>query len=201
MLLPTLACPTCGTEATSLHGESGRQYESDPPKPARQWLEPCGHDITRDLLDDYRQRFRAEQTSREAAAQNPAGGTPMTTPTPQAGAPVVGAHVLYMLNDADADVINRRRADYEAFQRHTADPDAGSGSRDRSGHQGHAGNHVTAGEVYPAVVVRVFDTTKPTANLQVLLDGYDTHWATSATHGNEPGQWSWRQPPEPRRTQ
>lgn len=53
------------------------------------------------------------------------------------------------------------------------------------------GNGVCAGEVYPAMVVRVFDPSVTTANLQVFLDGSDSYWATSRTEGDGPEHWAW----------
>lgn len=49
-------------------------------------------------------------------------------------------------------------------------------------------NPASAGQTYPALVVRVFD---PSANLQVFLDGDVTYWATSRTEGDGPGYWAW----------
>lgn len=94
--------------------------------------------------------------------------------------PTIGRIVLYTLNDGDADAINRRRKDF------TARPD-GPGNE---GFQGHVGNHVQAGETYPAMIVRTFG---PSVNLQVFLDGNDTYWATSRAEGEpgEPCKWIW----------
>lgn len=53
-------------------------------------------------------------------------------------------------------------------------------------------NLPTAGETYPAVVVRVHGDGS--VNLQVLLDGVATYWATSrrqATSGDTAGRWFW----------
>lgn len=52
-------------------------------------------------------------------------------------------------------------------------------------------NAALLGHVYPAVVVRVFDPSVSTANLQVLLDGTDSYWATSRTEGDGAGHWAW----------
>lgn len=52
-------------------------------------------------------------------------------------------------------------------------------------------NSVQPGDVYPAMVVRVFDPTVTTANLQVFLDGAATYWATSRTEGEGAGCWAW----------
>lgn len=104
--------------------------------------------------------------------------------------PTVGRIVHYKLAQFDADAINRRRADFEAFNRSHVHPHE-PGQPGATGHQAHVGNHVQAGEVYPAIVVRVFDPSVSTANLQVLLDGNDTYWATSRVEGDGECQWSW----------
>lgn len=87
--------------------------------------------------------------------------------------PSIGRIVHYKLASFDAEAINRRRADFTAGL----------------GYVGHVGNHVQAGEVYPAVVVRTFGG--PAANLKVLLDGNDDYWATSRVEGDGECQWSW----------
>lgn len=60
------------------------------------------------------------------------------------------------------------------------------------------GNPAMAGVWVPAVVVAVFDREygdEPGANLQVLLDGTDTLWITSARYAPpsamELGTWHW----------
>jgi hypothetical protein len=45
---------------------------------------------------------------------------------------------------------------------------------------GARGNALHPGDVYPAMIVRVFDQSSGMANLKVSLDGPDTYWATSA---------------------
>lgn len=54
-----------------------------------------------------------------------------------------------------------------------------------------ARNAVHVGDVYPAMIVRVFDPSTTTANLQVFLDGDGSYWATSRTEGNGDAHWSW----------
>ena len=102
----------------------------------------------------------------------------------------VGTRVLYKLHEGDAEQVNRRREDFYAFTRANPGYTASPGDPGRSGHVGHFGNEVTAGEVYPADVVRVFSPGSSTVNLQVHLDGNDTYWATSRPYGDGPGQWS-----------
>ncbi len=88
----------------------------------------------------------------------------------------VGRIVQYRLSAADAEQINRRRPD-------------GPRGADGDGSIVHAGNHAAEGQVCAAVIVRVFDA--PCANLQVLLDGNDSYWATSRSEGDGPGFWAW----------
>jgi hypothetical protein len=82
--------------------------------------------------------------------------------------PTLGRIVHYRLNAGDVAAIDRNV------------PHAGANR-----------NHVREGEVYPALVVRVFDPSVTTANLVVQLDGLAQYWATSRTEGDEPGHWSW----------
>lgn len=103
--------------------------------------------------------------------------------------PTIGRIVLYKLNAADADAINRRRSDFRVYTVNNTRGEAGQPGA--TGHVGHVGNEVAAGEVYPAVVVRIFDPSTTTANLQVLLDGADTYWATSRQEAPGEGSWTW----------
>jgi len=61
----------------------------------------------------------------------------------------------------------------------------------RTGFVGHVGNRVEPGDTFPAVIVRVWDESTVTVNLQVLMDGADTLWATSRAEGVEAGTWAW----------
>jgi hypothetical protein len=104
--------------------------------------------------------------------------------------PSVGRIVHYTLTQIDADEINRRREDASNFRRQLAGP-VESGQHGRTGHVEHFGNWASEGDIYPAVVVRLFDPSVTTANLQVFLDGNDHYWATSRMEGEGPGSWSW----------
>lgn len=95
--------------------------------------------------------------------------------------PSIGRIVHYTLTADDAKAINKRRAD---FTEHRKTEDY----RD-TGYMAHFGNHAEEGQVFPAVVVRVWRTNS--INLQVLLDGTDTYWATSSVEGITPGTWAW----------
>lgn len=111
--------------------------------------------------------------------------------------PYVGAIVYYTLGSGDADAINSRRRDADAFRRkvyakglHGVE----AGEPGRTGHVAHTGNGAAEGDVYPAVIVRDWNEHSGTVNLQVLLDGNDTYWATSRLPGDGPGTWCWRRP-------
>lgn len=105
--------------------------------------------------------------------------------------PTIGRIVHYKLNDADAQAINKRRGDATTYNR--ANAGAEPGQPGATGHQSHVGNHAEAGQVFPATIVRVFDPEGEygTSNLQVILDGNDTYWATSRKTGDGEGAWSW----------
>ncbi|MFE3081824.1 hypothetical protein [Nocardia tengchongensis] len=51
------------------------------------------------------------------------------------------------------------------------------------------GNRVAEGDIFPAMIVRVFQ--HESANLQVFLDGDDSFWATSRTLSDGAGHWNW----------
>lgn len=107
---------------------------------------------------------------------------PLATANAADRVPAVGDVVLYTLADLDAQRINQRRAD--ATRNVTAVTD---------GSQVYAGNRVSAGEVYPMVITRVWGTTPASAvNGQVLLDGNDVLWATSISAGDGEAHFSWR---------
>ena len=107
--------------------------------------------------------------------------TPEVSTTP---VPTQGRIVLYRLSQYDADQINRRRKDY--VER------VAWFSAIRPGVQVHAGNIVSVGDVFPAMIVQVWgpDPTS-SVNLQVHLDGTDTYWATSRHVGEKDGDYFW----------
>lgn len=96
--------------------------------------------------------------------------------------PSPGRIVAYTITEQDAHQINKRRQDAVA---------ARQGRMGDTGEQHHVGNSVSSGEVYPMVIVRVWSPTEDpgTVNGQVLLDGNDTLWVTSAAQGAGPRQW------------
>ncbi|MGC5009763.1 hypothetical protein ACLQ2R_03255 [Streptosporangium sp. DT93] len=104
---------------------------------------------------------------------------------PHPTAPTLGDFVLYTLTEQDAYAINQRRTD-------------GDRARASDAHNGvviHSGNSVIPGDVFPALVVRVWESSFNSVNLHVFLDGIDTYWATSKSEGDEPGTWAWSRSP------
>ena len=93
--------------------------------------------------------------------------------------PTIGRIVHYCLTEHDAESINRRRV-----VRYLGS--------DTSSHTLvlNVGNHASEGDVFPAMIVRVWPTS---VNAQVQLDGNDTLWVTSVTEedGAVPGRWFW----------
>jgi hypothetical protein len=88
--------------------------------------------------------------------------------------PTIGRIVHYRLGKQDADDITARRAlrssSFEILR----------------------GNRVEEGDVFPAMIVRAWgDQTDSMVQLQVFLDGNDTHWATSVQAGDGPRTYSW----------
>lgn len=109
-------------------------------------------------------------------------------------APTVGRIVQYTLTEHDAKLINQRRRDFAAYKKDHTDP-AEPGQPGATGHIGAEGNYATMGDVCAATVVRVFDESAHTANLQVHLDGTDTYWATSRAEAPDTTAGSWHWPP------
>lgn len=85
--------------------------------------------------------------------------------------PTIGRIVWYRLSAVDVSDIARHRLNHND-----------------------GGNSVAAGDVYPAMIVRVHGNTPDAyCNLKVMLDGPDTHWATSRKVGapDEDGAYHW----------
>lgn len=101
--------------------------------------------------------------------------------------PTIGRIVHYRLNELDVLRVNGRRQDFRARQCAAGAPS--------TGFVAHVGNDVRVGDVFPAMVVRVFEPSHGEVNLQVFLDGNDTLWVTSSVEGMGDGQWFW--PPRP----
>lgn len=101
--------------------------------------------------------------------------------------PTIGRIVHYTLSATDAEQINRRRTNGTDI--------AARIEQDRwpIGAQAHIGNTANAGDVCPATITRVWGGQDNLVNLQVVLDGTDSFWATSRPEsaGPCPGTWTW----------
>ncbi|MGW3153664.1 hypothetical protein [Streptomyces sp. NPDC001089] len=93
--------------------------------------------------------------------------------------PTLGRLVHYRVSEYDAELINRRRKD--AYESGTF--------QEKTGAIAHVGNQVSEGQVFPALIVRLWSAG--TVNLQVFLDGNDVFWATSRQEGDDVGNWAW----------
>ncbi len=102
---------------------------------------------------------------------------------------VPGRIVYYVFSEHAADEVNRRRTNSlsiaERLKAHPPQWPAGA--------QAHIGNVVSAGDIYPAMVIRVWSQDSGCSNLKVLLDGADDFWATSISHADDkrPHSWHW----------
>jgi hypothetical protein len=94
--------------------------------------------------------------------------------------PRLGQDLLYCLTKLDADQITDSRQ--RAAQAGVEWP-----------HQiTSTGADVAEGDLYPAKVVRLLSLDPEDGlNLQVFLDGTDTHWVQMAAEGIGPGTWCW----------
>lgn len=93
---------------------------------------------------------------------------------------LLGVTVAYKLTEADAGRVNHNRAMARRY----------GWAGNVTGQLVHQGNQVSPGEVFPAIVVRVWPSGYE-ANLQVMLDGTDALWVTSVQEGDGSvnGQW------------
>lgn len=99
--------------------------------------------------------------------------------------PTIGRIVLYTLTEQDVIAITDRQRRIDSM------PASVAATALLPNH-----NPLRAGQVYPAVIVRVWSeppTEHSGVNLQVLLDGDHAYWATSRTQGD--GEGYWHQPP------
>lgn len=99
--------------------------------------------------------------------------------------PTLGRIVHYTLTEYDAARINRRRDDaHQHLSEHQLNA---------TGVVVHSGNPVTFGDVFPLVITRVWTPGSETSavNGQLLLDGNDTLWVTSTSHGEGQGRFVW----------
>lgn len=99
---------------------------------------------------------------------------------------VKGRIVYYVFSESGAAEVMRRRTSAQSIAERIkvlAWP---------VGAQAHMGNEVKAGDIYPAMVLRVWGDSG-CSNLKVMLDGSDEYWATSVSYEETktPGSWHW----------
>ncbi len=101
--------------------------------------------------------------------------------------PSIGRIVHYTLSEQDAAAINKRRKDAQNLNA------AGvTLASQELGAQIHTGNQVSAGDVYPMMITRVWgDQPDSSVNGQVHLDGSDLHWVTSVDCGEGERHFAW----------
>lgn len=81
--------------------------------------------------------------------------------------PHLGDTVLYTLTPEDILTINARRFTITS----------------------HTGTPPVAGDTYAALIVAIDSQHPDILNLQILLDGNDTHWTQGVTPGTGQGHW------------
>lgn len=116
--------------------------------------------------------------------------------------PSIGRIVHYRLTPQDVEQIMRRRTTgasiAERIKQQVMTPDQDAEKMPKvvpswpAGAQAHIGNDVQAGDILPAMVLRVWGESG-CSNLKVQLDGSDEFWATSISFDETkaPGTWHW----------
>lgn len=97
--------------------------------------------------------------------------------------PTIGRILILTISEQAAAEINRRRTTSNSIAERVKSDTWPIGA------QAHIGNEVTPGAKVPMIVTAVWG--EACVNGQALLDGNDTLWVTSATEGDQPGQWQW----------
>ncbi len=99
---------------------------------------------------------------------------------------VPGRIVYYVVSESVAAEIMRRRTNAISISERI------KVNKWPLGAQAHVGNDVNVGDIYPAMILRVWGTSG-CSNLKVMLDGSDEYWATSISYENDkrPGSWHW----------
>ena len=93
-----------------------------------------------------------------------------------------GRIVYFVFDEQSAGDVNRR---YQHAREHRKEHE------DRAnGVQLHIGNPVAAGDICPAMVLRVWGDSG-CSNLKVMLDGTDDFWATSVNYDEAKGPRTW----------
>ncbi len=127
---------------------------------------------------------------------------------------VPGRIVYFVFNEQQAGEVMRRRTTGKSIaDRMKVQIEAAHAPVDTTpeiygwpaGAQAHIGNEVKAGDICPAMVLRVWSQESGCSNLKVMLDGSDEYWATSVNFAAgtpgplgasdvgvyPPGTWHW----------
>lgn len=91
--------------------------------------------------------------------------------------------VNYKLSAMDAEQINRRRTNSVSIAERIKEKIWPTGA------QAHIGNEAKEGQILPMVITGIWSDS--CVNGQVFLDGTDQLWVTSASKGNDPGNWNY----------
>lgn len=108
-----------------------------------------------------------------------------------------GRIVYFVFDEQSAQEVNRRRTTgasiAERIRQQIITLEYGTVPQWPLGAQAHIGNEVHAGDIYPAMVIRVWGDESGCSNLKVMLDGNDDFWATSINFDAEkrPHTWHW----------
>ena len=96
----------------------------------------------------------------------------------------------YVVSGKDAtDIMRRRTSSGSILDRMHGNPPTWP-----SGAQAHIGNHVSALDIYPAMIVGL-NGCSGIVNLKVELDGTDCYWAENVVYDPAKGEgtWHWTQ--------
>ncbi len=110
---------------------------------------------------------------------------------------VPGRVVYYVFGETAAKEVMRRRTTSASIAERMKDTkDDGLTAKTPTwpaGAQAHIGNDVKAGDILPAMVVRVWSQESGCSNLRVILDGTDEYWATSVNYyaDKRGSSWHW----------
>lgn len=97
--------------------------------------------------------------------------------------PTIGRIVNYKLSKDDVEKITRRRTNGQTIAARIKE------GKWPLGAQAHIGNPVEEGQICPMIITAVWGET--CVNGQVILDGNDTYWVTSAQKGDDESNWNW----------
>lgn len=106
--------------------------------------------------------------------------------------PSIGRIVHYCLTEQDAAEITRRRTDGPSIAARIMTSEWPPGA------QAHVGNSVSAGDVFPMVIVRIWPSDVGSVSGRVFLEGSDELWAMSrsqVTPDSTDKQGCWFEPP------